>query len=323
MQNTEPDQQKKYVHVAVAVIINHQQEVLVALRPDHVHQGGLWEFPGGKVEKQESVFDALVREANEELAIHVHDARPFCQIRHDYTDKSVLLDVWKVSDFTGEPVGVEGQKIKWCPLDELKPEQFPEANMAIIQSLQLPDYYMITGKFQNKDDFQEKLSSALSAGDRIVQLRCKNLDSDADYIELAEIAKKVCEQYGVTLLLNTSVEIFNQMNADGLHLNSQILFEYESRPVADDKLLSVSCHSEEEILQAEKLGADIILLSPVKETSSHPGVPGIGWEKFGSIVKNVHSPVYALGGMEKNDLHDAKQAGAQGVAAISAFWLNV
>ena len=322
MQSTEHKSDKNHLHVAVAVIVNQNNEVLIALRPDHAHQGGLWEFPGGKVEANETVYDALLRESKEELAIQVVRAEPFLQILHDYADKSVLLDVWKVTQFSAEPYGVEGQVIKWHPLTDLNPAHFPEANMPIIRRLQLPEYYMITGKFEDHDDFRDKLSTALLAGNKIVQLRCKTLKSDDEYIELAEIAKSICSQFNALLLLNTSIDVFNRMDVDGLHLNSQALFEYENKPVDNSKLLSVSCHSEAEILQAEKLGADIILLSPVKETSSHPGVAGIGWEKFHTIKQNVKLPVYALGGMKKSDLADAKQAGAQGVAAISAFWLN-
>ena len=322
MQSTEHKAINNYVHVAVALVVNQNNEVLIALRPGHVHQGGLWEFPGGKLEANENTYDALLRESKEELAIQIEQAEPYMQVRHDYADKSVLLDVWKVTQFSGEPYGMEGQLIKWHPLDDLNPKHFPEANMPIIRSLQLPEHYMITGKFENLDDFRKKLSAALSAGEKIVQLRCKTVESDEEYMALAEIAKLICSQSKALLLLNTSVKLFNQLNADGLHLNSQALFKYERKPVDDDKLLSVSCHSEIEILQAEKLGADIILLSPVKETSSHPGVAGIGWQRFHAIKQNVKSPVYALGGMKISDLADAKQAGAHGVAAILAFWLN-
>ncbi|MCW8853694.1 MAG: NUDIX domain-containing protein, partial [Gammaproteobacteria bacterium] len=108
MQSTDHKLAKKYVHVAVALIVNKNNEVLIALRPEHVHQGGLWEFPGGKVEANESVYDALLRESKEELNVYIEHAEPYLQIRHDYTDKSVLLDVWKVKQFSGEPHGVEG-----------------------------------------------------------------------------------------------------------------------------------------------------------------------------------------------------------------------
>mgnify|MGYP000114734390 CR=1 FL=1 len=301
---------------------NNNNEVLISQRAQEVHLGGLWEFPGGKVEVNENVYDALLRESKEELGIQIEQAEQYLKIQHNYSDKSVLLDVWKVNNFSGEPYGMENQLIKWHPVRDLSPKHFPEANMPSINSLKLPEQYMITGKFESHDDFRHKLTTALLAGKKIVQLRCKTVKSDDEYIELAEIAREICAQFNTLLLLNTSVDVFNRLDVSGLHLNSQALFEYESKPIASSKLLSVSCHDETEILQAEKLGADIILLSPVKETSSHPGVQGIGWQRFNAIKQNIKSPVYALGGMKQSDLAEAKQAGAQGVAAISAFWLN-
>ncbi len=312
----------KIVHVAVAAIVNKNQQVLIAKRPDQVHQGGFWEFPGGKVEAEENVLQALSREIKEELNIEITRPVPLIRIKHQYADKSVLLDVWLIREYSGVPQGMEGQPVCWQSISDLNPAKFPEANMSIIKALQLPGFYMITGKFNSQDNFKEKLKSALKKSTRIVQLRCKNMDDMAEYIEYARIAKSICDQYDAILLLNTSVDVFNQSEANGLHLNSQALFEYSERPVNKEKLLSVSCHNESEMKQAEKLGADILLLSPVKETSSHPGVPGIGWEKFSSLAQQVSCPVYALGGMSVSDFNDAKQSGAQGIAAISSLWIN-
>lgn len=182
----------------------------------------------------------------------------------------------------------------------------------------LPELYMMTGKFDDHDDFKNKLMNALSQSNKIVQFRKKNIEN-SEYLALARIAESVCKQFNSILLLGTSVDIFTQANADGLHLNSQVLFEYDNRPVANHHLLSVSCHNLDEMKQAEKLGADILLLSPVKATSSHPELAGIGWQQFSQMIKQVKCPVYALGGMQASDLADAKQAGAQGVA-VSSFW---
>jgi len=184
----------------------------------------------------------------------------------------------------------------------------------------LPEFYMITGKYTDHNDFKNKLTHALIQGNKVVQFRNKNISDADEYLALAKIAESLCHQFNAILLLATSLEIFNQSNADGLHLSSQVLFEYHSRPVSDQQLLSVSCHNLKEMKQAEKLGADILLLSPVKETSSHPGVPGIGWQEFKAIIQPLNCPVYALGGMQATDLADAKKAGAQGIAAISSFW---
>lgn len=123
------------LHVAVAVILDRRHRVLVSRRPDDVHQGGLWEFPGGKVEPGESVEDALVRELGEELGIAVEFSTPLLEVRHDYPERSVLLDVHVVRDFTGEPRGLEGQPVQWLSAAQLDAGVFPAANGAIIDAM--------------------------------------------------------------------------------------------------------------------------------------------------------------------------------------------
>jgi len=123
------------VHVAVAAIVNCENEVLIALRHPSQHQGGLWEFPGGKLEAEETVYDALQREIYEELGIRILQAEPLIKISHNYSDKLVLLDVWLVKSFAGEPQGHEGQPLKWSVIDSLVSTDFPEANRPIIMNL--------------------------------------------------------------------------------------------------------------------------------------------------------------------------------------------
>ena len=123
------------IHVAVGVIVSPTGKILISKRPDHVHQGGLWEFPGGKVDGNETVEEALARELYEELGITSLTIEPLIGIRHDYPDKSVFLDVWYVTQFVGEPTGNEGQAICWVERLELGNYQFPAANQPIIAAL--------------------------------------------------------------------------------------------------------------------------------------------------------------------------------------------
>jgi 8-oxo-dGTP diphosphatase len=123
------------VHVVVGVLLNDNQQVLIALRPVQSHQGGLWEFPGGKVEEGESVEYALNREFEEELGISVLACTELTQIRHEYIDKPVLLDVWRIEKYSGTPKGREGQVIEWRALSKLRAEDFPKANERIIRVL--------------------------------------------------------------------------------------------------------------------------------------------------------------------------------------------
>lgn len=124
------------VHVAVGVICDGNGCVLIAKRGKHQHLADLWEFPGGKVEDNESVSEALVRELNEELDLIVTAYKPFLTINHDYGDVAVLLDIWLVSEFNGEASGREGQVIKWAKISDLQQFDFPEANLEIVEALQ-------------------------------------------------------------------------------------------------------------------------------------------------------------------------------------------
>ncbi|GGW94137.1 8-oxo-dGTP diphosphatase MutT [Alteromonas halophila] len=125
----------KTVHVAVGVILRDGQ-TFVCLRGEHQHQGGKWEFPGGKVDEGETVAEALSRELAEEVGITVTGSEPLTVIRHAYPDKQVVLDVHKVTAFDGEPHGKEGQQSRWQTMDALKPDDFPAANREIIAALQ-------------------------------------------------------------------------------------------------------------------------------------------------------------------------------------------
>jgi 8-oxo-dGTP diphosphatase len=125
------------LHVAVGVLKNSQGKILLSKRAEHLHQGGLWEFPGGKVEQGESVFDALVREFQEEVNVTIQHAEPLLTISHDYGDKQVLLDVWFSSEFVGEAKSNDNQLIAWVLAEDLDQYEFPKANAAIVAKLQL------------------------------------------------------------------------------------------------------------------------------------------------------------------------------------------
>jgi len=126
------------LHVAVGIIKNTDDLILITRRAKKVMQGDKWEFPGGKVEKGETVFDALCRELKEEVAIDVIDASPLVQIPYEYKEGAVLLDVWQVTAFQGEPFPAEGQPMTWVSLSDISRYTFPKANEKIIQYLRSP-----------------------------------------------------------------------------------------------------------------------------------------------------------------------------------------
>jgi 8-oxo-dGTP diphosphatase len=123
------------VHVAVGVILDADRNVLITRRAEHSHQGGLWEFPGGKVETGEMPLSALMRELHEELGIVIGRTSALLEVHHDYGDKTVLLDVHVVWDFSGEARGLEAQPLAWVTPQDLASYEFPAANMPIVAAL--------------------------------------------------------------------------------------------------------------------------------------------------------------------------------------------
>ena len=308
------------IHVAAAAVFNEKGEVLIAKRHDHQHQGGLWEFPGGKIQEGEPVEEALARELHEELGIDIEAPRPLIRVRHDYPEHSVLLDVWRVEKFSGEPHGKEGQPVEWVAPERLGDYDFPEANQPIVTACRLPDRYMITKEpADDVDAFLDKLKRGLDKGIKLVQLRAKGLD-EAAYEALAERALAVCRERGAKLLLNGDPAVVERVGADGVHLTASRLMALEERPLEERYLVTASCHDEAEVKKAESIGADFAVISPVLPTQSHPGAPTLGWPGLRLITEEAKIPLYALGGMKESHLDWTWTHGAQGYAAITGMW---
>jgi len=106
------------IKVAVAIIYNDKNQILLSLRPSPLMYGLQWEFPGGKLDSDETEEVALIRELDEELGIFATDMSFFMQSFHDYPDKSVDLRIWKVTGFEGEPHGMEGQEVRWVNFED-------------------------------------------------------------------------------------------------------------------------------------------------------------------------------------------------------------
>lgn len=123
------------VHVAVGVVLDENRRVLITRRATGSHQGGLWEFPGGKVEPGESLEQALARELREELGIEPVRTSPLLEVSHDYGDKRVLLDVHVVWEFTGRALGLENQPLAWVSCEALSQYRFPAANVPIVDAI--------------------------------------------------------------------------------------------------------------------------------------------------------------------------------------------
>lgn len=311
---------KRRVHVAAAAVIRGDARVLIARRPATVDQGGLWEFPGGKLAPYETGFEALKRELGEELGIQIRRAQPLIRVHHEYPDKHILLDVWQVHDYEGDPYGREGQPVRWVEVDDLPNYPFPAANLPILRAVALPQEYLITAEEPDDAVFLQRLERALKEDRiRLVQLRAKTLD-EAAYQARAEKTLALCHRYSAKLLLNADPAWLDRVDADGIHLTSARLMELKRRPIPSHKWLGASTHDDAQLAQAGRIDCDFVTLSPLAPTPSHPDAVTIGWHDFQQMVETAAMPVFALGGMTRYHANQARAVGAQGIASIRDFW---
>lgn len=327
MRNTAPDmstnsssdrsQSESIVHVAVAVIRNDNNEILIQQRAADTHQGGLWEFPGGKLEQGETLQQGLIREIKEELDIQVLKYRPLIKIQHDYGDRHVLLDVYFIEQWKGRVLAKENQPIIWVKPDELSNYSMPAADKPIVSAIQLPSHYVITpSKIEEPEAVLNRLEQLLDQGEKLFLYRVKSLQG-MTHEELVQAFLERCDNFGARLIVHEQNKV--KVSVHGLHLTESGLAKAAELDTSNN-LISASCHSYESLLKAQQLGASFAMLSPVMETQSHPGEPALGWQAFEEIVDHVNIPVYALGGMSPDLVQDAWQHGGQGIAAISHFW---
>jgi 8-oxo-dGTP diphosphatase len=110
-------------------------QLLIAQRPAGKWQAGRWEFPGGKIEPGESPREALARELREELGVEIQIAQPLGQFTYAYPDRSVEIDLWLVTQYLGEPQGLDDQALRWVSLDEIAGCDLLEADRPMIEPL--------------------------------------------------------------------------------------------------------------------------------------------------------------------------------------------
>jgi 8-oxo-dGTP diphosphatase len=315
--------------VVAAIIRDRDNRLCLSRRPEHKHQGGLWEFPGGKVEEGEPLERALARELDEELGMQGVRFQPFMTVRHRYPDLRVTLHFREVTAYTGEPHGREGQPVEWVPLQELSSRQFPAANQPVVTALKLPRQLVIPPEGLGYQD-------VLAGIDRL------DPDSQGLYLRqwsqsdaLPELAAR-CRERGVRFWIRDDAHLATREHAFGLHLTCgsgpsprkggeagrQDPRDPEEALQNFQGILSASCHNEAEIAQAVEWGAQMATLSPVHATPTHPDAPPLGWDRFRALVEGKPLVFYALGGVTPQDLDTALHNGAFGLAGIRAFWIN-
>ncbi len=306
------------VEVAAAVILRPDGRFLLGRRPGGGFYAGYWEFPGGKVEANETPREALLRELQEELGIAVGTAYPWITREFSYEHARVRLHFFRVLTWTGELQDLQHDALEWQRTDAVTVSPLLPANAPVLAALALPDFYAIShaGEIGVDRQFRE-LGRALDHGLRLVQLReaCLAAPQRAEWVHAAV---DLCHSFGARVLVNADTALANEAGADGVHLTAVQLLFRSKRP--DFPLVAASCHDARELAQARRLGLDFVVLGPVKETASHPGQPGIGWEAFAALAADYPLPIFALGGLAHEDRELAWHAGAHGIAAIRAAW---
>ena len=302
------------IEVVVAVIIKSDRSFLLARRPESKPCGGYWEFPGGKIEPDESRPQALNRELMEELGIQIELSYPWITLVYTYSHATVQLFFYRIEKWHGEPYAKENQELSWQFADNIKVAPMLPTNVAVLRALSFPPVYQITNAADlGVENTLIKLKNSFQQGTKLVQIREPEMIKD-DLCLFAHKVVEIAHCYGVKVLINGDTDLSREIGVDGVHFSSEQLMAATTRPEAN--LCGASCHNVEELFQAERLGMDFVVLGPVLPTLSHPRATPMGWRKFAQIIRDFPLPVYALGGMKLEDLTTSWEHGAHGIAMI-------
>jgi 8-oxo-dGTP diphosphatase len=294
------------LRVVVGVIFNAKNEVLIAKRKPEQFKADFWEFAGGKIENNETKQQTLEREINEELGIKITNCEYKFNLIQKYPQKIVDLAVFVISQYTGKIIGKEGQEIQWVGRKNIKNYQLLPTVMPIFNRLTLAKIYNILNYDNNFWQNLEQKKHQM----QMLQLRSK---TDVKSSKIEKIYQ-ICQKNNIKLILNIPNTKENLKFCDGYHITSKNLTNPE---IYITKIISCATHNENEIQLANQINADIITLSPVRTTTTHPNATTLGLKQAGVLAKNSNALVYFLGGMQKNDVSLAQKNNAFGVAGIT------
>ena len=300
---------KPSIHVAIALLF-HQGKVLVGWRNAKQHQGNKHEFPGGKVEPNETPQQACQREVMEEVGIHILDWYTFDFVQHDYDDLQVNLHFFHAYVNTAQLDEIL-QPWTWFHRNTLQDLNFPKANRKIVDRLALPQYLKIS----------EDLNTVMMLSDQ--SMLYWRVDTPEPLGEFQNNLKDLPTSTLEKIILN--IRLWKQLTPDlqqqigKVHFRQDQLLQTESQHLPKGVTCIGACHDQVSLTHAQKIGLDAVILSPVLATATHPDAIPLGWEQFELYAKNMDIPVYALGGLSPQDLDIAQQNSGYGVAGISNF----
>lgn len=310
---------RRMVLVAACALIDPDGRVLLAQRPEGKSLAGLWEFPGGKVEPGETVHAALARELHEEIGVTIAASGGWLVREHVYEHAHVRLHFRRARIDAASPTPREGQALCWTRVADPEVDPILPATVPLLRWLALPDRYAISHAGAiGVAPFIARLESALAGGLRLVQLREPGMAAD-EFERLFAAALERCRRHGAAMLVNSVHPSEYWRRADGVHWRAADLAAAPAVP-AGLAWQAASCHDAVELARAAAHGADWAVLGPVRETASHPGMPGMGWSAFEALAAQARLPVFALGGVTAADAQPAFLAGAHGLAMIRGIF---
>lgn len=313
--------------VAAGVLRDRTGAVLLARRPVHKQHGGLWEFPGGKLEADEDGASALRRELAEELGFAQGEP-----VELGVVDTSaVQMQVFAVQAERDQVHAREGQTLRWVAVHELHRYPMPPADRPIARSLALSPIYAISPTLadqpgrtlaQQQQHWQTAIDAALERGMRLLALRDRSL-SPTTLAALARWFVPRCAAAGALSVLHGEPYWAAEWGFAGVHRHRAALAVLTPACAAGLWQLG-SCHNAAELRQAQHL--DAVTISPVCATRSHPEATPLGWSGLQALTTrfpcndfSLEPVIYALGGLKPSDLPVARQFGALGVAGIAHF----
>lgn len=316
------DPTPRVVDVAVGVIERPDGQVLLACRPEGRPYAGYWEFPGGKVEPDETIAQAMSRELHEELGLTEVSSTPWIVVGHTYPHATVRLFFRRVRAWQGEPESREGQALAWRSPMSLDVQPLLPASIQPIRWLTLPSIYRIScASLIGVQSFERSLEALLHevpASQPVwMQLREPEL-SEKDFSRLFERLMALRSRLPLKLIVSSRHPQSCWQQADGVHLTARDLAGLRERPVVP--WVGASCHDRADLNAAASAGCDFAVLGPVAPTESHPGAAVMGFDGLAEHLSLSRLPVFALGGMKLGDLPAAREAGASGVALMRAAW---
>lgn len=299
------------VRVAAGVLRDAAGRVLINERPPGRIWAGWWEFPGGKLDAGETAAEALARELHEELGVTVQESSPLLRVRHAYGDRVVDMQVHRVTRWRGQPGSREGQRLAWVLPERLREYRLLPADGPVVTALRLPRQIAVTPPDLGVE--RARRDAAVLPAGIAVRLRLPGAD-DGRYAAIAAALRGA--RPDLPLILDRPVPgldgVLARMHRRGVPVTP-----------TPGLLAGVSVHGPEELLRAQRDGADFLVLGPLRRTLTHPGAAGLGETAVRAMLAMARVPVVLIGGLGPADLPLALRLGAHGIAGIRAYWGGV